>query len=67
MPVIDAVPLGYRVVEERELRTTTLAELLHEYLPGGRIDFLSVDVARILGGQGYELLSKTVSTAIFTR
>jgi hypothetical protein len=55
------------VVEERELRTTTLAELLHEYLPGGRIDFLSVDVARILGGQGYELLSKTVNTAIFTR
>lgn len=35
---------GYRVVEERELPTTTLAALLHEHLPGGRIDFLSVDV-----------------------
>lgn len=35
---------GYRVVEERELRTTTLAELLREHLPGARIDFLSVDV-----------------------
>jgi FkbM family methyltransferase len=35
---------GYRLVEERELRTTTLAELLHEHLPGAKIDFLSVDV-----------------------
>ena len=96
---------GYRVVEERELQTTTLAELLREHLQGGKIDFLSVDVegldaevlasndweafapevvlaetlgqglrevqaspvARVLGGQGYELLSKTVNTAIFTR
>lgn len=96
---------GYRVVEEWELRTTTLAELLRAHLPGGRIDFLSVDVegfdaevlgsndwdafapevvlaetlgqtlddvqaspvARVLAGQGYKLLSKTVNTAIFTR
>jgi FkbM family methyltransferase len=96
---------GYRVVEERKLRTTTLAELLREHLPGGRIDFLSVDVegldaevlgsndwdafapevvlaetfgqtlsdvqaspvARILGGHGYELASKTANTSIFTR
>ena len=88
-----------------ELRTTTLAELLREHLPVGRIDFLSVDVegfdaevlgsndwdafapevvpaetfgqaveetrgssvARILSGQGYELLSKTANTAILTR
>jgi len=103
--VESAKAAGYRVVEERELRTTTLAELLHEHLPGRRIDFLSVDVegldaevlgsndwdafapevvltetldqgfgdvqaspvGRILGGHGYELLSKTVNTAIFAR
>lgn len=35
---------GYRLVEERELRTTTLAMLLHEHLRGHKIDFLSVDV-----------------------
>jgi FkbM family methyltransferase len=35
---------GHRVVEKRELRTTTLAELLREHLPGAKIDFLSVDV-----------------------
>jgi len=100
-----ATAAGYRVVEERELRATTLAELLHEHLPGSRVDFLSVDVegldaevlesndwsafppevvlaeasgqtvddvqtspvARILDGQGYELLAKTVQTAIFMR
>lgn len=96
---------GYRVVEERELQTTTLAELLRKHLPGGTIDFLSVDVegldaevlesndwdafapevvlaetlgqtlddvqasavARVLGGQSYNLLAKTANTAIFTR
>lgn len=96
---------GYRVVEERALRTTTLSDLLGKHLQGRRIDFLSVDVegldaevlgsndwdafapevvlaetlgqtveevqassvARILGGQGYELFSKTANTAIFTR
>ena len=35
---------GYRVVGEREVLTTTLAELLREHLPGVEIDFLSVDV-----------------------
>jgi FkbM family methyltransferase len=96
---------GYRVAEERELRTTTLRDLLREHLQEGKIDFLSVDVegfdaevlgsndwdafapeivlaetlgqtvddlqassvARVLGDQGYKLLSKTVNTAIFTR
>jgi FkbM family methyltransferase len=99
------VAAGYRVVEERKLRTTTLAELLREHLQVGKIDFLSVDVegldaevlrsndwdtfapevvlaetlgqaleevqaspvAQILGGQGYELFSKTAHTAIFTK
>jgi FkbM family methyltransferase len=96
---------GYRLVENLQLQTTTLAELLREHLPGGKIDFLSVDVegldaevlgsndwdafapevvlaetgrqlvddvqaspvAHLLGEQGYKLLSKTASTAIFTR
>lgn len=96
---------GYRVVEKRELRTTTLAELLHEHLPGAKIDFLSVDVegfdaevlgsndwdafapevvlaetsrqtvdavqvspvTQLLGAKGYELLSKTANTSIFTQ
>lgn len=39
-----ATEAGHRVVDERELRTTTLAELLREHLPGAKIDFLSVDV-----------------------
>ncbi len=65
---------GYRVVEQRELRTTTLAELLREHLPGGRIDFLSIDVegfeADVLGSNDWDafapkaLLAETFGQAV---
>jgi FkbM family methyltransferase len=58
---------GYRVVEERTLRTTTLSELLHEHLPGDRIDFLSVDVegldAEVLGSNDWDAFAPEVVLA----
>jgi FkbM family methyltransferase len=58
---------GYGVIEERELQTTTLAELLREHLPGGRIDFLSVDVegfdAEVLGSNDWDAFAPDVVLA----
>jgi FkbM family methyltransferase len=58
---------GFRVVEVRELQTTTLAELLREHLPGGRIDFLSVDVegfdADVLGSNDWDAFAPEVVLA----
>jgi FkbM family methyltransferase len=65
--VEHAKAAGCRVVEERELRTTTLAELLREHLPGGRIDFLSVDVegfdAEVLGSNDWDAFAPEVVLA----
>ena len=44
----DRVPMGYygwNIVRERQLTTTTLAHLLEQHLPSGKlIDFITVDV-----------------------
>lgn len=62
-----ATAAGYRVVEERELMTTTLGDLLREHLPGGRIDFLSVDVegfdAEVLESNDWDAFSPEIVLA----